>query len=92
MINKNYHIQRKYCNFICIFNEQHDPALMEGDTPLLVIFIKKHNKRDIQCQTTQNCSRARLARVFVVILAFINLNIDFGRSKTTNSNKQTHQR
>jgi len=67
MIYKKYHIQRKYCNFICIFTEQHDSALMEGDTPFWSLFIKKHNKRDIQSQTTQNCSRARLARVFVVI-------------------------
>ena len=36
--------------------------------------------------------RARFARAFWgIISAFINLNVDFGRSKSRNFNKQTHQ-
>ena len=47
------------------------------------IYIKKHNKRDVQSQIIQNFSRARYARAFLgVISAFINLNNDFARSKT----------
>ena len=49
------------------------------------IFIKKHSKRDIQIQITLRISRACYARAFWgVILAFININIDFGISKIGN--------
>ena len=55
--------------------------------------MQKHNTRDIQSQTNNLpiFLRARLARFFGgeggVILAFINLNIDFGRIKRTNEIK-----
>jgi len=47
------------------------------------IFIKKHNKHDVQSQIIIKFSRASFARAFLgVISAFKNLNNDFARSKT----------
>jgi len=53
-------------------------------------FIKNHNKHDIQSQITIFFARSLRLRTLGVNLAFININIDFGISKTRTSNKQTH--
>ena len=56
------------------------------------IFIKNHSKRDIQSQITLLFfPRSLRSRLLGVISAFININIDWGISKTRKSNKQTHQ-
>jgi len=51
------------------------------------IFIKNHSKRHIQSKKNSKI----FARLLGVISGFININIDFGISKTRKSNKQTHQ-
>ena len=48
------------------------------------IFIKKHNKREY-------FARSLSSRFLAVISVFTNFNIDYGRSNTRESNKQTHQ-
>ena len=49
------------------------------------IFIKNHSKRHIQSKKTLHFSRARYARAFCgSFLAFINIKIDLGISKSSN--------
>jgi len=56
------------------------------------IFIKKHNTHDIQSQITlKKIARSLRSRFFGVNSAFINLNMDLGRSTSRKFNKQTHQ-
>jgi len=56
------------------------------------LFIKKHNKIDIQSEITLSFSRSRFARAVLGSSQYVlNINIDFGRSKTGNSNKKTQQ-
>jgi len=55
------------------------------------IFIKNHSKRHIQSKKNSKMfARSLRSRLFGVISAFININIDLGISKTRKYNKQTH--
>jgi len=55
-------------------------------------FYQETQTRDIQSQITlKQIARSLLSRFFGVISAFINFNIDLGRSKSRVFNKQTHQ-
>jgi len=60
-----------------------------NDLLKISIFIKNHSKRHIQSK--KNSKILARARLLGVISASININIDFGISKTRKSNKQTYQ-
>ena len=57
----------------CYIVRRHQFLFLKGP-----IFSKKHNKREIQLNNSEFFARSIRSRYLGVILAFINLNIDFG--------------